>query len=41
MLWIGGRSLEDSNGSPEYKRNLLRLLVRRCFVEALSRVEPH
>jgi carbon-monoxide dehydrogenase medium subunit len=30
-------AVEDANGSPEYKRNLVRVLVKRCFAEALTR----
>lgn len=30
-------AVEDSNGSPEYKRNLIRVLVERCFREALAK----
>lgn len=29
----------DLNGSPEYKRNLVRVLVKRCFAEALASTE--
>lgn len=29
-------AVEDSNGSPEYKRQLVRVLVKRCLVEALT-----
>lgn len=29
--------VEDANGSIEYKRNLVRVLVRRCFAEAAER----
>lgn len=29
--------VEDSNGSIEYKRNLVRVLVRRCFAKAAER----
>jgi carbon-monoxide dehydrogenase medium subunit len=30
-------AVEDANGSIEYKRNLVRVLVTRCFAEAASR----
>jgi aerobic carbon-monoxide dehydrogenase medium subunit len=30
------RATADLNGSPEYKRNLVRVLVKRCFAEALA-----
>ena len=30
-------AVEDANGSPEYKRNLVRVLVGRTFAEALGR----
>jgi carbon-monoxide dehydrogenase medium subunit len=30
-------AVADQNGSPEYKRNLVRVLVRRCFGEAVAR----
>jgi carbon-monoxide dehydrogenase medium subunit len=33
-------AVEDSNGSPEYKRNLVRVLVKRCFAEALNSLPP-
>ena len=29
--------VEDANGSVEYKRNLVRVLVKRCFAEAAER----
>jgi carbon-monoxide dehydrogenase medium subunit len=29
--------IEDANGSIEYKRNLVRVLVKRCFAEAAER----
>jgi aerobic carbon-monoxide dehydrogenase medium subunit len=29
--------VEDANGSVEYKRNLVRVLVRRCFADAAER----
>ena len=30
-------AVEDANGSIEYKRNLVRVLVTRCFAAAASR----
>ena len=29
-------AVEDANGSPDYKANLVRVLVRRCFAEAVA-----
>lgn len=36
----GSNPVSDLNGSPEYKRNLVRVLVERCFREALANAAP-
>lgn len=35
---VAAQAVEDSNGSPDYKENLVRVLVKRCFAEAVSRI---
>lgn len=32
-------AVEDANGSPEYKRNLVRVLVKRTFADAVARAQ--
>jgi CO/xanthine dehydrogenase FAD-binding subunit len=32
---VAAEAVEDANGSAEYKENLVRVLVKRCFAEAL------
>ena len=34
---VEAEPVEDANGSVEYKRNLVRVLVKRCFAEAAGR----
>jgi CO/xanthine dehydrogenase FAD-binding subunit len=33
---VAAKPVDDSNGSADYKANLVQVLVKRCFAQALQ-----